>query len=107
MYNRQQRRKIEKELGILKDYSKKSEKEKAEIRRTRIAKGNQLHTKNTQELEEKQAERETLRFQERIATLTRAKYSIEEATKIAEAEYEESERAAMRKKVREKNSLTT
>jgi hypothetical protein len=106
MYNRQQRRKIEKELGILKDYSKKTEKEKAEIRRVRIAKGNQLHTKNTQELEEKQAERESLRFQERITTLRKAKYSIEDATKIAEAEYEEAEQAAMRKKVREQK-LTT
>jgi hypothetical protein len=106
MYNRQQRRKIEKELGILKDYSKKTEKEKAEIRRARIAKGNQLHTKNTQELEEKQAERETLRFQERITTLRKANYSIEEATKIAETEYEEMEQAAMRKKVRGQNSRT-
>lgn len=106
MYNRQQRRKIEKELGILKDYSKKTEKEKAEIRRVRIAKGNQLHTKNTQELEEKQAERESLRFQERITTLRKAKYSIEDATKIAEAEYEKAEQAAMRKKVREQK-LTT
>jgi hypothetical protein len=69
MYNRQQRRKIEKNLGLTKEYSKKSEKEKSEIRHERIEKGKQIHAKNTQEIRDRQAEADALRFQQRINSL--------------------------------------
>jgi len=100
MYNRQQRRKIEKNLGLTKEYSKKSEKEKSEIRHERIEKGKQIHAKNTQEIRDRQAEADALRFQQRINSLLKLNYTIEEATKIAEIEYEEEMQETLRKKTR-------
>jgi hypothetical protein len=62
MHNRRQRRKLEKELGLLKEFKKLSDAGKKEIQKRKRNAGIQIHLKNVQEanhnLEMASAERE-------------------------------------------------
>ncbi|NBO21783.1 hypothetical protein EBU94_00360 [bacterium] len=62
MHNRRQRRKLEKELGLLKEFKKLSDAGKKEIQKRKRDAGIQIHLKNVQEanhnLEMANAERE-------------------------------------------------
>lgn len=49
MYNRKQRRKIEKELGLLKQFKKMSPAEKKEIQKRKREMGREIHLRNQQE----------------------------------------------------------
>ena len=70
MYNRKQRRKIEKELGLLKEFKKLSPEGKKEVQKRKRDAGIQIHLKNVQErnhnLEMASAEREAKMIQSLI-----------------------------------------
>ena len=48
MYNRKQRREMEKNLGLFKELHKMTESQKAEVRARKQATGVQIHLKNVQ-----------------------------------------------------------
>jgi hypothetical protein len=70
MYNRKQRRKIEKELGLLKEFKKLSPTAKREVQKRKRDAGIQIHLKNVQEtnhnLEMANAEKEAKMIQSLI-----------------------------------------
>jgi len=51
MYNHKQRREMEKNLGLLKEYKSMSEAQKAEVRKKKREAGEQIHLRNLQESE--------------------------------------------------------
>lgn len=88
MYNRKQRREIEKKTGLMKEYQNMSEAKKAEVRQRRMAVGKQIHLQNVQAREQYEQEQEALRYQKRIEYIQEL-YGItgEEATVKVDEEY--------------------
>jgi hypothetical protein len=102
MYNRKQRREMEKRLGLLKEFANMPESKKAEVRERRAATGKQIHLQNVQAREQYEQEWEAQQYQKRIAFWESAGMTNEEATAKTEEEYridnEKWEKKAMRKK---------
>jgi hypothetical protein len=101
MYNRKQRRKIEKELGLLKDLKKMSPAERKEVQKRKREMGREIHLRNTQEryhaLEQSAAENSAKMLQNLIASGT----SEEDAQKMLasiQAKHEEREARIAQKK---------
>jgi hypothetical protein len=94
MYNRKQRREIEKKTGLIKEYQKMSDKQKAEVRQRRMAVGKQIHLQNVQAREQYEQEQEALRYAKRIQfTQEHLNITPEEATARVDEEYrKENER---------------
>ena len=85
MYNRKQRRELEKKVGLLKTYQNMSEKDKAELRKRRAASGKQIQLQNQQAREQYEIEFETLRYQKMLVRFQDEGMSDEDATKAADA----------------------
>ncbi len=85
MYNRKQRRELEKKVGLLKTYQNMSEKDKAELRKRRAASGQQIHLQNQQAREQYEIEQEALRYQKMLVRFQEEGLSDEDATKAADA----------------------
>ena len=85
MYNRRQRRELEKKAGLLKIYQNMSEKDKAELRKRRAASGKQIHLQNVQAREQYEIEQETLRYTKMIERFQLEGMNDEEATAAADA----------------------
>jgi hypothetical protein len=101
MYNRKQRRKIEKELGLLNDLKKMSPAERKEVQKRKREMGREIHLRNTQEryhaLEQSAAENSAKILQNLIASGT----SEEDAQKMLafiQAKHEEREARIAQKK---------
>jgi hypothetical protein len=88
MYNRQQRRQMEKSMGLMKSYAQMSETQKAEVRKRRAETGKQIHLQNQQAREQYEMEFETEQHQKRINMWVKLGLSPEEATTKADEEYE-------------------
>lgn len=86
MYNRKQRRELEKKSGLLKMYQNMSEADKAELRKRRAASGKQIHLQNVQAREQYEIEQETLRYTKMIERFQSEGMSDEEATAAADAQ---------------------
>ena len=88
MYNRKQRREMEKNLGLMKEYAKMSPEKKAEVRKRRMETGKQIHLQNVQAREQYEQEQEVARYQKRIEFCQEVyKITAEEATKRVDDEY--------------------
>jgi hypothetical protein len=88
MYNRKQRREMEKNLGLMKEYAMMSPEKKAEVRKRRMETGKQIHLQNVQAREQYEQEQEILRYQKRIEFCQEVyKETAEEATKRVDEEY--------------------
>lgn len=102
MYNRKQRRKIEKELGLLKEFKKLSPEGKADVQKRKREMGNQIHLKNTQErihnLEIASAEREA----KMIQSLIESGKSEEEVMKMIENNRRAQEKREMKRTAKKK-----
>lgn len=85
MYNRRQRRELEKKSGLLKMYQNMSEADKAELRKRRAASGKQIHLQNVQAREQYEIEQETLRYTKMIERFQSEGMNDEEATAAADA----------------------
>ena len=85
MYNRKQRRELEKKTGLLKMYQNMSETDKAELRKRRAASGKQIHLQNVQAREQYEIEQETLRYTKSIERFQSEGMNDEEATAAADA----------------------
>jgi hypothetical protein len=85
MYNRRQRRELEKKAGLLKIYQNMSEADKAELRKRRAASGKQIHLQNVQAREQYEMEQETLRYTKMIERFQSEGMNDEEATAAADA----------------------
>ena len=88
MYNRKQRREIEKKTGLMKEYQNMSESKKAEVRQRRMAVGKQIHLQNVQAREQYEQEREALRYANKIQHVQELlNITAEEATARVDEEY--------------------
>lgn len=85
MYNRKQRRELEKKTGLLKIYQNMSEADKVELRKRRAATGKQIHLQNVQAREQYEIEYETLRYTKNIERFQQEGMSDEEATAAADS----------------------
>jgi hypothetical protein len=86
MYNRKQRRELEKSAGLQKIYQNMSEADKAELRKRRAASGKQIHLQNVQAREQYEIEQETLRYTRMIERYQSDGMTDEEATAAADAQ---------------------
>lgn len=88
MYNRKQRREIEKKTGLMKEYQNMSDAKKAEVRQRRMAVGKQIHLQNVQAREQYEQEQEALRYANRIQHVQELlNITAEEATARVDEEY--------------------
>lgn len=101
MYNRKQRRKIEKELGLLKDLKKMSPAERKEVQKRKREMGREIHLRNTQEryntLEQFAAENSAKMLQNLIA-MGKSEEDAQKELAIIQAKHEEREARIAQKK---------
>lgn len=83
MYNRKQRREMEKQLGLFKEFKKMSESQKAEIRSRKNATGQQIHLQNVQELENQKIHAESDSYARVVQGLMNSGKTLEEAEEVA------------------------
>jgi len=88
MYNRKQRREMEKQLGLFKEFNKMSESQKAEIRSRKNATGQQIHLQNIQELENQKMQAESDSYARVVQGLMNSGKTLEEAEEIAKKNIE-------------------
>lgn len=88
MYNRKQRREMEKQLGLFKEFKKMSESQKAEIRGRKLATGQQIHLQNIQELENQKIQAESDSYARVVQGLMDSGKTLEEAEEIAKKNVE-------------------
>jgi hypothetical protein len=91
MYNRKQRRDMEKRVGLYRQYSQMSETQKAEVRRKRIMAGKQIHLNNVQKVEEALDNARSERFAKALQNLIASgiEESAAEAMLVRNIELEE------------------
>lgn len=80
MYNRKQRRELEKKVGLMKTYQKMSDKDKAEVRKRRMASGKEIHLQNVQAREQYEQAFEAELYQKKITSFQETGMTNEEAT---------------------------
>ena len=91
MYNRKQRRDMEKKLGLYTQYQQMSETKKAEVRKKRIAAGKQIHLNNMQTVEDQRENNRSERFAKALQNLIASgmEESVAESLLIKNIELEE------------------
>jgi len=87
MYNRKQRRDMEKKLGLFKQFALLPKDKQEEIRERRAATGKQIHLQNQQSREQYEQEYETKKYQQRIDFWKNAGLGDEEAVSKTDEEY--------------------
>lgn len=109
MYNHKQRREMEKNLGLLKEYRIMSESEKAEIRKKKREAGNQIHLRNLQEAENARIQAEAEREAKIMQNLISEGKTHEEAEEVVRKNREHAEKRALdlaeRKRKQEEKAL--
>jgi menaquinone-dependent protoporphyrinogen IX oxidase len=109
MYNHKQRREMEKNLGLLKEYHRMNEAEKAEIRKKKREAGNQIHLRNLQEAENARIQAEADRDAVIMQNLIEQGKSHEEAEEHVRKNREHAEKRALdlaeRKRRQEEKAL--
>ena len=88
MYNRKQRREMEKQLGLFKQFNQMTEAQKAEIRARKQASGHQIHLKNIQELENQKVQTEADNYAKVVQSLMDTGKTYVEAEEIAKRNIE-------------------
>lgn len=86
MYNRKQRRELEKKTGLQKIYQNMSDANKAELRKRRAASGKEIHLQNVQAREQYEIEQETLRYTKMVERFQSEGMSDDEATAAADSQ---------------------
>lgn len=92
MYNHRQRREMEKQLGLYKEFSKMSSKEKGEIRRRKTEVGKEIHLRNLQEWENQRIKQESEAYAKQIQGFISSGKTPEEAEAIIKKNYELEEK---------------
>lgn len=109
MYNHKQRREMEKNLGLLKEYQSMSESSKAEIRKKKREAGNQIHLRNLQEAENARVQAEADRDASIMQKLIEEGKTHEEAEEVVRRNRANAEERALklaeRKKRQEEKAL--
>ena len=99
-YNHRQRRKMEKDLGLLAEFKKLSEAEKAEVRRRKREAGIQIHLRNVQEMENQKIQAEAESYAKRIQSWIEGGKTPEEAEAIVKKNYEIAEMKRAKKEAK-------
>ena len=94
MYNHKQRRDIEKNLGLLKEYKNMTGAQKAEVRKKKRAAGEQIHLKNVQELENQKIQSAADTYASQIQGFMDSGKTYEEAEAILKKNSEVSQKRA-------------
>ncbi len=100
MYNRKQRREIEKNMGLLSTFSKLSQKQKFEISHRKIEAGKQIHLKNIQELENQRINQEADAYAKQLQRWMESGKTQEEAEAILTSSRQIQEARAAKKAAR-------
>jgi hypothetical protein len=87
MYNRKQRRDMERQLGLFKSFKKMPKSQQEEIRKRRAETGKQIHLQNQQAREQYEMEFENEQYQKRISFWERMGLTRDDATKKTDEEY--------------------
>jgi len=87
MYNRQQRRQMEKNLGLLKAQERMSDKQLTEIKERRRATGKQIYLQTVQSREQYLQEFETKQYSQRVDFWLKQGLDQEQATAQVDEEY--------------------
>ena len=87
MYNRQQRRQMEKNLGLLKAQERMSDKQLTEIKERRRATGKQIYLQTVQSREQYLQEFETKQYSQRVDFWLKQGHDQEQATAQVDEEY--------------------
>ena len=87
MYNRRQRRELEKKVGLQKTYTDMNAEQKAEVRKRRMETGKQIHLQNVQAREQYEQAFEAEQYQKKIAFYQETGMTVEEATAKVEDLY--------------------
>lgn len=96
MYNRKERRNMEKKLGLHKKYQDMSEANKADVRKKKRETGDQIHLQNLQENENRISQSDTANYAQQIQNWIKDGKSAEEAEAIVKANYELTEKRALK-----------
>jgi len=96
MYNRKERREMEKKLGLHKKYQDMSESNKAEVRKKKRETGDQIHLQNLQENENRISQAESTVYAQQIQNWMKDGKTAEEAEAIVKANYELTEKRALK-----------
>lgn len=83
--NRKERRKMEKNMGLLKYYNKLSESKKREIRNRKMLAGKEIHLQNLQEEERVKSNKETEKYANAIQNLMEEGKTYEDAEQILQS----------------------
>ena len=108
MYNRKQRREMEKNLGLFKELHKMTESQKAEVRARKQATGVQIHLQNVQELENQKIQAEADSYGRVVQGLIDTGKTLDEAEEIAKrniAAEDNRRRKLAERSERQKNKL--
>jgi hypothetical protein len=96
MYNHKQRREMEKNIGLLKEYKNMSEAQKAEVRKKKRAAGEQIHLRNLQESENARLQAEAELEAENLRGMIERGYTQEHAEEVVRNNRELNEQRAMK-----------
>lgn len=80
--NRKDRRKAEKEMGLLKKNANKSWKERQEIYKRKQEIGKRIHQENLERIYNQQIEQDHLNYQKKLNNLIELGHSIEDAKEM-------------------------
>jgi hypothetical protein len=105
MYNRKQRRELEKASGLFEQYQKASSKEKSEIRERRRLAGHQIHLHNVQEAENASRERAAELEAQQLRSMIEKGTSEEEAKRILANNQEVRRKREERKRKSQENKI--
>ena len=86
-YNRRQRREIEKNLGLHKEYQKMTDTEKAEVRKKKRQVGEQIHLQNVQEIENRRLQEEANNYAKQVQSWIDGGKTPEQAEEIVKSNY--------------------
>lgn len=96
MYNHKQRRDMEKNLGLLKEYKNMTEAQKAEVRKKKRAAGEQIHLRNLQESENARLQAEAELEAENLRGMIERGCTQEHAEEVVKKNRELNEQRAMK-----------
>jgi hypothetical protein len=102
MYNpgRKDRRRMEKTVGLTKEYRKMNERKRAEVRQRKQAAGREIHLRNVQEYENRLIQQDSERYARILQNMIAAGYTEDQADNLLSKNIEIEEKRAAKKAAR-------
>ena len=94
---RKDRRKLEKRVGLFKEYRKMNEAKRAEVRKRKQAAGREIHLRNMQEYENNLIQQDSERYARMLQNLIKSGWTEDQADSILSKNIEIEEKRAAKK----------